>query len=155
MNLTSVCVIATLLCATPALADWEFTKWGMTPVQVMAGSSGMVKAIPKDEIKRDDPDHWEISLRGDVKAKDRTRPASFMFDTATGGLRCVIYNALGSDATTLKQELLSKYGPGKEDTFGDLQSIDWVTPDEISLGYNEKNRQATVMHCGRADRPSS
>jgi hypothetical protein len=146
-NLASVCVIVVLLCATPALADWDYTKWGMTPAQVMAGSSGMVKAIPKDEIKRDDPDHWEISLRGDIKAKGRTRPASFMFDTTTGGLRCVIYNALGSDAGTLKQDLVGKYGPGKEDTFGDQQSIDWVTPDEIGLVYNETRKSATVMHC--------
>lgn len=136
-----------MVAATPAQADWEFTRWGMTPAQVIAGSSGMVTAIPKGEIKRNDSNHWEISLRGDVKANGRTRPASFMFDTRTGGLQCVIYNALGSDAGILKQELVGKYGPGKEDTFGDMQSIDWVAPDEISLGYNEKARSATVMHC--------
>lgn len=145
--LTSAYVVASLLCATPALADWEYTKWGMTPAQVVAGSSGMVTAIPKDQIKRNDRDHWEMSLRGDIKANGRTRPASFMFDTTTGGLRCVLYNGLGADAAMLKQELVGKYGPGKEGTFGDLQSIDWVAPDEISLGYNEKGRSATVMHC--------
>ena len=143
---TAACVIA-LLMAKPALADWEFTKWGMTPAQVMAGSSGMAKAVPKGEVNRDDADHWEISLRGDIKAGGKTRPSSFMFDTRTGGLQCVIYNGVGSDASALKQELVSKYGPGKEDTFGDMQSIDWVAPDEISLSYNENRRAATVMHC--------
>ena len=140
-------VACVMLAATPASADWEFTKWGMTPAQVMAGSSGMVSAMPKDEVKRDDADHWEISLRGDIKANGKVRPASFMFDTTSGGLRCVIYNGLGSDAGVLKQELVKKYGDGKQETFGDLQSIDWVAPDEISLMYNEKGRSAAVMHC--------
>lgn len=142
----AACVIA-LLMGKPALADWDFTKWGMTPAQVMAGSSGMVKAIPREEIKRDDSDHWEISLRGDIKARGGTRPTSFMFDTRTGGLQCVISNGLGSDAGILKQELVSKYGPGKEDTFGNMQSIDWVAPDAISLLYNGEARSASVMHC--------
>ena len=142
----AACVIV-LLMGKPVLADWEFTKWGMTPAQVIAGSSGVVKAMPNEDVKRDDSDYWEISLRGDIKVAGRTRPASFMFDTRTGGLRCVIYNALGSDAAVLKQELVSKYGPGKEDIFGNMQSIDWIAPDEITLGYNETARSATVMHC--------
>ena len=140
-------IAAVVSAATPALADWEFTRWGMTPAQVMAGSAGMVKAVPKEEIKRDDADHWEISLRGDIKINGKTRPASFMFDTKSGGLRCVIYNGLGSDAGSLKQELMNKYGSGKEETFGDMQSFDWVAPDDISLMYNEKGRSAAVMHC--------
>lgn len=145
-HLFAACVVASLV-ARPALADWGFTKWGMTPAQVVAASSGMVKAVPKEDINRDDSDHWEISVCGAIKANGSSRPSSFMFDTNTGGLKCVITNALGSDAAILKQELVSKYGAGKEDTFGSMQSIDWVAPDEISLGYNETGRSATVMHC--------
>src|SRR4051812_26763659 len=34
---------ALLMSASPALAGWEYTKWGMTPKQVVAASKGKAK----------------------------------------------------------------------------------------------------------------
>lgn len=34
----------------PALANWQFTKWGMTPEQIIAASGGRAKSLPNPEI---------------------------------------------------------------------------------------------------------
>ncbi|MBI5940147.1 MAG: hypothetical protein HY859_06950, partial [Caulobacterales bacterium] len=36
-------VVASLLAATPAAADWQWTKWGMTPSEVVSASDGKAK----------------------------------------------------------------------------------------------------------------
>jgi hypothetical protein len=45
--LKTVIVLATLIAATAARADWQYTKWGMSPEELMAaGSRNIVRASP-------------------------------------------------------------------------------------------------------------
>lgn len=41
-----------LLCATPALADWQYTRWGMSLEEVLAASNGTVSAVKDEKSKR-------------------------------------------------------------------------------------------------------
>jgi hypothetical protein len=38
-----------LLLVTPAHANWQYTKWGMTPEQVIDASGNTVSKIPADQ----------------------------------------------------------------------------------------------------------
>jgi hypothetical protein len=44
-------IAVALLWATPVHADWQYTKWGMTPEQVIEASGGRVSKIPEDQQK--------------------------------------------------------------------------------------------------------
>jgi hypothetical protein len=38
--------LAAILHACPAAADWQYTKWGMTPEEVVKASGGLVREVP-------------------------------------------------------------------------------------------------------------
>ena len=142
----AVCALAILFAATPALADWEYTHWGMTPEQVATASSGTVQVLPKSE-RTDTGDHSEIAAMGNFKMGGRTLSVGFQFNTVTNGLECVLYNASGNDVAMVKDMLIKKYGPTEERPFATAYSMVWKTPELVELAVNGKPLAAVVNHC--------
>ena len=128
----------------PALADWEYTHWGMTPEQVADASSGMVKVLPKAERTR--INDGEIAAQGQFASGGRTMDVGFQFNAA-GGLECVLYNALGDDVAPLKAELIRKYGAVEQYASDGWYSLTWKKPERIELTVGEKPLAAVVTHC--------
>ena len=139
------------LCLTtiPAHADWAYTHWGMTPEQVVAASHGTAKLLPAANRTRDDSDHWEMSVEGAYTDGRIPLSTGFTFDTRSGGLTCVFYNAVGADARAVIPMLVERYGrPVEESDFGTSHSANWSTPDKIEAVINEPPLAIAVSQCG-------
>lgn len=142
--------VLAIFCASPARAEWAYTKWGMTPEQVAAASTGEATLMKKRE--RIEEAKLETAVQGthtDGAVQLRT---AFQFDTTRGGLRCVLYapqNA-GQDEL-LKHALTKQYG---QPTLSGMPSIgyetlSWTPPgDEIVMTVQDK-KIAGVSHCKR------
>jgi hypothetical protein len=132
----------------PAMADWAYTHWGMTPDQVAAASAGAVNVLPAAKRTRNDDDHWEIAVEGSYADGPLRLPVGFMFDTRHGGLTCVLLNAIGSDAEALRQVLGARYGkPTKDSQFLSAQTVTWRTPDNVELTIGQRPLAAVLTHC--------
>ena len=147
-TVASVWLVGTLLASQQARADWEYTKWGMTPEQVASALNGAVSVVSPAERNRDDANHSEIGAQGTYTSDQFRRDVEFTFDTRSGGLKCVTYNALGDDAIKLKAALISHYGaPSRESEFLESHSWLWTKPDSIEYTLGQKPVAAVVMHC--------
>lgn len=147
--MTLVSALAALV-ARPqcALANWEYTTWGMTPDQVVAGSHGKASILPSAQRYRDDDAHWEMAVKGSYSDGPVDLDVGFTFDTQGKGLQCVFYNALGQQAAGLKDTLIKRYGPPQhEGTFSGTQTLSWKTPDQIDFAMGNKPVAAAVTHC--------
>jgi hypothetical protein len=133
---------------SPALADWEYTKWGMTPEQVAGASKGAVKIIPQAQRKRIEEAKMESGAEGTFSDGELKLHVAFSFDTGGSGLNAVGYDALDpAQNELLKAWLVRKYGP--PDSKGGLPAIglttwDWAKPDEIEMNIS-KGTAAFVM----------
>ena len=128
-----------------ALADWSFTRWGMTPQQVVDASGGTAHLLAPAERTRSDD--WEVSVKGSIHEAGLTLQGGYMFDTRRGGLICVLYNAVGDNVGKLRDSLIARYGRPNDNTFGPLQDLTWQTPDEIELAIDQTRLTAAVTHC--------
>src|SRR5260370_10938211 len=91
--------------APQARADWEYTKWGMTPEQVAGASKGAVTVVPAANRYKNEDDHWEIAAQGTHSDGPLRLDVGVTFDTEAGGFKCVLYNASGQEATLLTAPL--------------------------------------------------
>jgi hypothetical protein len=131
-----------------AHADWAFTRWGMTPEQVVAASGGTAHLVPPGKRHRDEPDHWEIAAEGTSREGSVPLQTGYMFDTQGRGLICVLANATGDDAARLRDALLARYGQPREDSsFGPMRTLAWTKPDAVELTLNENPPTAAVTYC--------
>jgi hypothetical protein len=104
-----------LLVSASARADWQYTKWGMTPQEVAAASGGTVHVSTPtaDELKSDSINLTECA--GSYTAGAFKFIAWFDFDREKHGLREVtlLFVAGSSDGGTtsdLLQAMQEKYG---------------------------------------------
>lgn len=110
--------------STSALADWQYTRWGMTPEQVAAASKGTVrvgKGDPRQEFQG-----AEIGAVGTHVSGRYMFKANFHFiDRKLVEVRLKL---IGGDQYALKNDLLALYGkPFKES--GELLSLTtWFDP---------------------------
>ena len=98
---------AVLGIAFPSEADWQYTRWGMSPAEVAEASSGTVLVVPSDEAKR--------TVDGDMKGRGyyNSGPYHFgaLFNFNDRGLSQVTLDALNwSDCASIIQDLSGKYG---------------------------------------------
>jgi hypothetical protein len=131
-----------------AMAHWAYTQWGMTPEQVVAASAGTAKLLPAAGRTRNEDDHWELSVEGTYRDGPLNLSVGFMFDTQSGGLKCVMYNATGADVTLLRDTLIGRYGkPVNESGFLSSRTATWRTPDNIEFTAALRPVAAVVSHC--------
>ena len=143
--------LTALLAAFPAHANWQYTKWGMTPEQVVAASGGRAELLPLPQRPRIPP--LETAATGEVQDGALTLRTAFLFNTDGGGLACVSYGLTSRDgADAFKALLVSRYGQPQRvsglPVIG-LQTLAWVTAtDRIEAGFSPDD-PAYVMHCKR------
>ena len=148
MRLLAAAFLIASACAPYARADWNYTKWGMTPEQVADASKGLVKVAPVVGRYRNEDDHWEIAAQGTYIADTLNLDVGFSFDLRTGGLKCVLYNATGQQVGVLKDMIIRDHGPpAKDSSFGGARSLTWTTPDRIEFVIGQKPLAAAVTHC--------
>jgi hypothetical protein len=102
-------MFALLVWAVPARADWQYTKWGMTPEQVIEASGGSVSKIPEAQRKGRSRPNFIGLLSGAYSAGDFQFKVDFQFSRNL--LEMIGMNLIAYDrCERLKNTLLSKYG---------------------------------------------
>ncbi len=125
---------ALIVLVSPAVANWQFTTWGMTPDQVTGAAHGGTHLV--DPSTRDSIDGDRILLEAPYSAGAFNFAAGFAFDSANHLDRVHLVLQSG-DAVALRAALLKKYGDPQHadpdfEAFGGR--IVWVTSaDEIVL----------------------
>jgi hypothetical protein len=142
-------VLAMLLIAPAARADWQYTHWGMTPEQVVAASKGTVKLLPEKERPRLPP--TVTAATGAYQDGPLQLRVTFSFNIATNGLVCVNYGLNSHDGDeAFKASLVKRYGPPQKTSgvgFLGMTTLVWKTPtDQIEATF-AKDDPAYVMQC--------
>lgn len=119
---------ALLLAATPALANWGATGWGMTPADVIAAVPG---AVATAQDKGNDVRGMHQLAAAQYQDGDVAMNATFLFDPDTNGLAFVGLTLNDySQCDAYKAVLIARYGKGKptDMKLGDLSmgKLDWV-----------------------------
>jgi hypothetical protein len=145
-----ICItLAALSCASAARAEWQYTRWGMTPEQVVAASHGQIKLRPEKDWPRG-PDILTAAT-GEYQENSMQFRSTFMFDTATKGLKCVAYGLTSpDDDERFKAALLKQYGPVKSTSgiaFLDMTNLSWVTATDSIEATFSKSDPGYVMQC--------
>ena len=148
---------AALLClalSPRAEADWEYTRWGMTPAQVVAASHGAVHLIPPEHRLGPTRPDVETSAEG-IFADGKLRlNVSFSFSGHGGGLVLVSY--LVQDASQnklLRDRLVHAYGTPAPSGDADLGSGVWRHPgqDVVDLSISDESPAFVVQHPQESD----
>ena len=153
MRVMIIALISTLAMPAVARADWAYTKWDMTPEQVVSASKGSVAMIPKEERNNFPGIPLDNAARGSFSDGTLKMLVSFAFDTNTNGLICVYYRVLDPrQSTTLRDAMIKRYGAGHHKTAQESESkneeYEWATPDLITLYLPPGDLDgATVNHC--------
>jgi hypothetical protein len=147
--------ISVLAASAPARADWEYTRWGMTPEQVAAASGGAVKVIPKAERRKVEAMGMENGAEGQFTDGPLRLRVAFGFDIAKDSLRMVTYGVLDPAQNEMfKDWVIRRHGPPQQQSaipvIG-LESFSWTAKDELNLMIT-KGDQAFVMQSPQVKR---
>lgn len=150
MRWIALCLI-TLLAAPPARAEWAYTRWGMTPQEVVAASGGKAELLPANSRRDSMP--LEPGATGTFNEGPLEIRTTFVFATKPGGLQCVAYGVGDhADDEAFKAALIKRYGPPKTKTAVAMLGQDqlgWQTAtDEINATFS-KSDPAFVMQCAK------
>ena len=111
-----LCVLMYLDFDSPTRADWQYTKWGMTPAQVADASKGTVKIEKPDPKSLNDPDLDLLECIGFYYSGTFRFTVVFGFDHSHH-LRDVTLFAIGAKLIDeVLAALQEKYGPMSEGT---------------------------------------
>lgn len=99
-------VTCMLAAASPAVADWQYTRWGMTPQQVVAASRGAAKPNTDNEAHRD---NYKTLLKAPFAAGEHRFTASFIFNNQNRLIRVSLLME-GGNCESLGFTLRSQYG---------------------------------------------
>ena len=118
-----------LLVPTAAKADWQYTKWGMTPEQVIAASDGAARPTSQPVVPMyqpiGGPSQAEIAASGPALRAPFTsgsRKFNVEFTFKNGKLTEVTLSGVtGADCYALEGELEARYSvPFKKNAVGDI-----------------------------------
>ena len=123
MRISPVLTFAILAAsAAPAAADWQYTRWGMSPEQVVAASRGAVQLGPPPSGKTYD------GLTGRARGVHNEAGASFdvyfHFDARVGLARVALERTGGADCAALHNRLLGALGRPASSTRQSYATID-------------------------------
>lgn len=95
-------VAAMVVSATPATADWQWTRWGMTEAEVVAASGG--RAVPHDGGNQ-----WLLRIHGPYKV-GTTNFDNVSFRFTAGGLSAISMMAGADDFESLERQITASVG---------------------------------------------
>jgi hypothetical protein len=121
-SLGMACVLGLGTLATGARADWEYTRWGMTPDQVVAASGGAVGLGAPPEGKT--YERLEGLARGRHQVDGATFDAYFHFDQAGGLAKVALERTGGTACTVLLSQMMTRYGNPERSTRTNFATIE-------------------------------
>lgn len=144
----------------PARADWEWTQWGMTPVQALSASHGKAMSATPAEKKRRTYRKGFVPIRvpelvADHHVGDTQLVAYLLFDIDTAKLVCVDLLPKPGQAlpATLRATLARAYGQPEQEQRQELPGLTWTTTtwvhgdDRIEL--QQGGLGAKLQYCKR------
>nr|WP_314261609.1 hypothetical protein [uncultured Devosia sp.] len=123
---------ALLACATPALAEWEGTQWGMSPDEALAVLDGAVSHKPDaSEIYEFAGARYEPLVRLDHSVGGIEGKALLLFDT-DDALHSVVFTPEDlARCDDLTAALTEAHGAVESTGFGSTAIYNWVEGDVI------------------------
>ena len=148
MRMLPLCLVVSLV-APSARAEWQYTRWGMTPEQVVAASGGRAELLPVARRPRIPP--LVTAATGQFVDGPLRLRTVFSFDIESNGLQCVSYGVSShADNNAFKEALIRHYGqPQATRTIPlvGMTELDWKTgTDEVTASFS-KDDPAYAMHC--------
>ncbi|PXA98168.1 hypothetical protein DMC47_10000 [Nostoc sp. 3335mG] len=146
-----------LLWATPALADWQYTKWGMTPDEVVAASGGTVHRVARQSGAQD----TEVEVEGSYVAAGVEFEVKFLFVGDGSGLAVVeLTSKAPMKCYDLKRPLDERYGPALGARISNGAMYDWQdaadgTSVSLADGHAVSPPMCVLSYQRRADRKSA
>lgn len=130
-----------------ARADWEYTKWGMTPDQVVKASNGAVKTMPPGQRMKSSAMHFENGASGSFTKGALRFAVNFDFDEKSQGLVCVRLTLLDqAQSAAFKEALTKSYGPPQGGSNAGLDMLSW-TPGDVIEYIAMAGVSAEARHC--------
>jgi hypothetical protein len=118
----SIVVIGAVFVAMPADAHWQFTRWGMTPAQVVAQSKATLERV--DPSSDTEMPYGTKEVSGTYDSSGRTLKASFWFKA--GKLNRVNLSSEDEDTCfSLRRDLVSVYGNAASRSGGMIATNVW------------------------------
>lgn len=118
------------LAAAPAFAEWETTRWGMTPEEVIAAVPG-AQAVKRKGDGQDVWDHHQLAVAPYLDGEFRTE-ALFFFQPRSRRLAFVkLELADATQCEAWEKVVIGRYGDGTRvlKDFGlKLLTIEWADP---------------------------
>jgi hypothetical protein len=123
-RIIAISVALSMLLAGNALADWQYTRWGMTPAEVAKAPGG--RAAPYVGAG-ENTDTEVAKLLAPYSAGEYAFTAYFMFSRTTDRLSSVRLNlADPGRCQSVYSDLLAKYGQALKDSWsGALKVSTW------------------------------
>ena len=137
MRIVQFAVVACLM-PSAAFADWQFTRWNMTPNQVVAASKGT--ATPTTEQPMDLVGS-EFKLTAPYSAGDFQFKAYFAFDSQNR-LSLVMLDLASPNRAELLMSLNNRYGAG---TKASLIEWNWRTSRD-NVAFRLEGEHARVFY---------
>jgi hypothetical protein len=108
--------------AAPAAADWQYTRWGMSPEQVVAASRGAVQLGPPPSGKS--YENLTGRARGVYTEAGASFDAYFHFDAEARLARVALERTGGTECAPLHNRLLAELGRPATSTRQPFATID-------------------------------
>jgi hypothetical protein len=140
-----LCALVALvtMSAPQAHADWRFTRWGMSPEQVVSASGRIARPVPRSADQDPGPPE-EALLETPYEARGVRFMTRFLFDGEDHRLvRVVLSAADAGDCPRLAGLLTGRYGePSRDDgaevlrttVWADARTMDLVTLSRLDAG---------------------
>src|ERR1700743_641397 len=106
MKILAVAVFGAIV-AAPAYADWNFTRWGMSPAEVVQASSGSVHPFDNGQMTSDGQ---KIMAEGEIHSGDLDLQMRFLF--SKDGLSSLNASLPLTQCDALTTALKGRYGEG-------------------------------------------
>jgi hypothetical protein len=132
-----------------AEAHWQYTRWGMTPAQVVAASHGAVHLIPPEHRLGPTRPDVETCAEGIFTDGKLRLNVSFSFAGPQGGLVLVSYLVQdASQNTLLRDRLVHAYGMPAPGGDAEMGSGVWrhAGQDVIDLSISDESPAFVVQH---------
>lgn len=97
--------------SAPASAHWQYTRWGMTPAQVIAASKNKAH-IAADPATNGTPDFQNL-VDAKYRSQDMDFDVNFLFDTGNKLAHVKLKLVEPSGCASLQGRLSNIYGPPK------------------------------------------
>jgi hypothetical protein len=123
-----IAAFAFALVPTAALADWQYTKWGMSPEEVVAASNGNAHLVSEAEAAKTfrSAEYVVLLAKGDHSADGEKFSVIFDFTKQAKRLQGVTLKATDpSRCYIYRRVLLNKYGAPVDTNRGPTEDLKW------------------------------